>query len=100
MDLFMADDLNTIHAAITGVIGAAVTFFGFTGKRFIEKVDRTDEKMIQHEKDDMGKYATVDQLARVHERIDASVRNAEDNFREMRQGIGEIKTILINGVHR
>lgn len=96
----MADDLNIFHASVTGVLTATTVFFGFIGKRFVGKVDETATSLAQHEKDDIGKYATVDSLQRVHERIDQSVRSAEDNFRELRNGIGEIKTLLINGVHK
>lgn len=65
------------HEMITGVVTATTVFFAFIGRRFINKVDKTGdavlllaERINQHEKDDIGKYATVDQLQRVHDRID------------------------------
>ena len=96
----MADDFNYIHAALTGGMMAVTGFFAFISKRFIGKVDATEARLTQHEKDDIGKYATMDSLNTVHARINESVRTAEENFRELRNGIGEIKTILIQGTHK
>ncbi len=96
----MPEDLNSLHAAVTGATSIGLTFFWFVMRRFVNKVDDTALALSKHEKEDIGKYATMDSLARVHKRIDDSVHTAEANFREMRQGIGEIKNLLINGARK
>ena len=96
----MNEDIGTFHQLVTGMTTVATVFFAFIGRRFIGKVDETAEALTKHEKDDIGKYATVDQLTRVHTRIDESVRSSEDNFRELRNAAGEIKTLLIQGAQK
>lgn len=92
--------VSIIHAVITGATSIGVMVLGFAGKRFIAKVDGTDARLTQHEKDDVGKYATIDQLTRVHSRIDDFDQKNQENFREVRQGIDGIKNILLNGAHK
>ncbi len=75
-------------------------FFGFMGKRLITKIDATAADLAEHKLEDVNKYAPTEAITLVHKRIDDSVKTAEENFRELRNGIGEIKTILINGGHR
>ena len=101
----MSDDLNSLHAAFTGISLAATTFIAFIGKRFVGKVDENADKidtvaaaLFRHEKEDVSMYVTVNQLERVHTRIDENTRAVEDNFKETRAGINEIKNILIQGV--
>lgn len=96
----MADETNIVLGIATGMTAAATGFIGFIGRRFISKVDATEARLAQHEKDDIGKYATVEQLTRVHDRIDKAVQATEEGFRETRNGIGEIKTLLIQGAHK
>lgn len=99
----MQDDItlmNILHATVTSALVVVVSFTSFIGRRFVAKVDCTAEALAQHEKDDIGKYATMDQLQRVHSRIDDSIKTAEDNFRELRKAASDIKDLLINGVHR
>jgi len=93
----MTDNLNEIHAAVTGITVATLPIIGWLMKRFIKKVDDTAEALSRHEKEDIGKYATNDQLARVHDRIDESINVAATNFKELRDNIGDIKNLLISG---
>lgn len=92
----MNEDLNMIHAGITGVIGAFTTLLGFFGYRVVNQVDQNTKDIATHKVDDAGKYATNDQLARVHERIDESIKTSAENTKEVRADIGEIKNLLIN----
>ena len=91
---------GTILGVVSGVTAVVSAVTGFLVKRLINKVDDTAEALAKHEKEDIGKYATADQLQRVHERIDESIKTAEGNFKELRDNVGEIKTILIHGVHK
>jgi hypothetical protein len=93
----MADEFNIFHASWTGGLTVVAALFGFVGKRFISRVDSIEDDLRKHKLEDVSKYATTDALTRVHDRIDASIRTAEDNFRELRTGISEIKTLLIQG---
>ena len=95
----MSEDAGSIHQVITGMTTVATIFIGFVGRRFIGKVDDTADALAKHEKDDIGKYATMDQLTRVHTRIDESMKASDEGFREVRDGINGIKDILINKKH-
>lgn len=94
----MTDESSTITAVITGMTAAATMFIGFVGKRFITKVDVTAERLTAHEKESAIKFATNEQLQRVHDRIDESGKAAENNFKELRDNIGEVKNLLISGL--
>ena len=96
----MIEDPGAVHEVVTGMTTVATILFGFIGRRFIGKVDDTADALARHEKEDIGKYATVDQLQRVHDRIDDGVKSSAENFKELRDNVGEIKTLLINGGHR
>lgn len=63
-----------IHEAITGVIGAVTTVFGYFGMRLIKQVDLNTSDLSAHRIDDANKFATradvMDSLGRLHDRID------------------------------
>ena len=88
----MSDEINILHQAWTGSLTVVAALFGFVGKRIVDKVDETAEALVRHEKEDVGKYATVEQLSHLYDRT-------ESGFRDLRTDLSEIKNILINRAH-
>lgn len=70
----MADDLNSVHAGLTGIIGCFTAVMGFFGVRLIKQVDSNSKEIAEHRIEDAGKYATnqdvKESLGRIHDRID------------------------------
>lgn len=90
-----AEEVNIFNLSMMGAFTMSMAFFGFISKRFINKVDATSDRLAQHEKDDIGKYATIDQLSRVHNRIDSMQESTITGFKETQQGLEEIKMLLL-----
>lgn len=85
---------------ISGMSAIGIPFMGWLGNRLVKKIDKTSDDLAAHEKESTRTFATNAQLDRVHQRIDESDKKADGNFKEMRDKMDEIKTLLINGVHR
>lgn len=99
-ELQIAQDIQAVHEGVTGVTTAMMAFMIWTGRRFIKKVDDTADELSRHKLEDVSKYATNDQLTRIHDRIDRSIASSEENFKELRNDIGEIKNLLIAGARK
>lgn len=104
------DDIGWIEWGFKGLVTIILTIGGWLWAKVMTLVMKNKDDLNEHKLDVAKNYSTKgdlglirtetnESLKRLHDRLDDASTAADDNFKELRSDIGDIKNLLIGNNH-